>query len=105
MLRKGTVASFPQPIQSDGSSQNRALGNCPASHACPTPCVCLTNGYAQADKVLPFPFGLFPVDFIKEYNDIRPHEALDMETPAKGHKYSDRHFGYSGDTDPPFRAY
>lgn len=30
--------------------------------------------------------------FVKEYNYIRPHEALDMETPAKIHKYSTRHF-------------
>jgi len=26
--------------------------------------------------------------FVKEYNDIRPHEALDMETPAKVHTHS-----------------
>lgn len=26
--------------------------------------------------------------FVKEYNYIRPHEALDMETPAKIHKFS-----------------
>lgn len=26
--------------------------------------------------------------FVREYNDIRPHEALDMETPEKVHKHS-----------------
>jgi transposase InsO family protein len=30
--------------------------------------------------------------FVKEYNQIRPHEALDMETPAKVHKPSNRPF-------------
>ena len=30
--------------------------------------------------------------FIKEYNNIRPHEALEMETPAKVHDYSTRKF-------------
>ena len=30
--------------------------------------------------------------FVKEYNHIRPHEALDMETPASAHKYSARPF-------------
>ena len=28
--------------------------------------------------------------FVKEYNNVRPHEALDMETPAKVHEQSDR---------------
>jgi len=30
--------------------------------------------------------------FVKEYNHIRPHEALEMETPAKIHKFSKRPF-------------
>jgi len=30
--------------------------------------------------------------FVKEYNYVRPHEALDMETPAKVHKWSERAF-------------
>ena len=30
--------------------------------------------------------------FVREYNQVRPHEALDMETPAKIHKYSNRSF-------------
>src|SRR5680860_257105 len=30
--------------------------------------------------------------FIKEYNHIRPHEALDMETPATVHSFSTRPF-------------
>ncbi|MDB2462574.1 integrase core domain-containing protein [Algibacter sp.] len=30
--------------------------------------------------------------FVKEYNNIRPHEALDMETPASVHKFSTRPF-------------
>ena len=30
--------------------------------------------------------------FVKEYNHERPHEALDMETPAKIHEYSNRPF-------------
>ena len=30
--------------------------------------------------------------FVKEYNYVRPHEALEMETPAKIHKYSNRPF-------------
>jgi transposase InsO family protein len=30
--------------------------------------------------------------FIKEYNHVRPHEALDMETPASIHKFSTRPF-------------
>ena len=30
--------------------------------------------------------------FIKEYNTVRPHEALDMETPASVHKRSKRPF-------------
>ena len=28
--------------------------------------------------------------FVKEYNEIRPHEALGMETPGSVHQYSDR---------------
>lgn len=28
--------------------------------------------------------------FVKEYNHVRPHEALDMETPASVHKFSTR---------------
>jgi len=30
--------------------------------------------------------------FVKEYNNVRPHEALDMETPASVHKFSTRPF-------------
>lgn len=30
--------------------------------------------------------------FVKEYNHIRPHEALDMQTPAKIHSFSTRPF-------------
>ena len=30
--------------------------------------------------------------FVKEYNNVRPHEALDMETPASIHNYSTRPF-------------
>ena len=30
--------------------------------------------------------------FVKEYNTIRPHEALDMQTPAYSHKYSNKPF-------------
>ena len=30
--------------------------------------------------------------FVKEYNIIRPHEALDMETPAAMHNFSTRPF-------------
>jgi transposase InsO family protein len=30
--------------------------------------------------------------FVKEYNNIRPHEALDMETPASVHNFSTRPF-------------
>jgi transposase InsO family protein len=30
--------------------------------------------------------------FVKEYNHIRPHEALDMETPASVHSFSTRPF-------------
>ncbi len=30
--------------------------------------------------------------FVKEYNHIRPHEALDMETPASKHSFSNRPF-------------
>ena len=30
--------------------------------------------------------------FVKEYNEVRPHEALDMETPDKIHKTSTRPF-------------
>lgn len=30
--------------------------------------------------------------FVKEYNHVRPHEALDMETPASVHKFSSRPF-------------
>ena len=30
--------------------------------------------------------------FIKEYNTVRPHEALEMETPAKVHTLSNRQF-------------
>lgn len=30
--------------------------------------------------------------FVKEYNNIRPHEALDMETPASIHSFSTRSF-------------
>jgi transposase InsO family protein len=30
--------------------------------------------------------------FVKEYNHIRPHEALGLETPAKAHSYSTRPF-------------
>jgi hypothetical protein len=30
--------------------------------------------------------------FVKEYNHIRPHEALDMETPAFVHSFSARPF-------------
>ncbi len=30
--------------------------------------------------------------FVKEYNHIRPHEALDMETPASVHDFSTRPF-------------
>ena len=40
--------------------------------------------------------------FVKEYNHIRPHEALDMETPASVHQFSTRpypetipHFDYN----------
>lgn len=32
--------------------------------------------------------------FVKEYNHIRPHEALGMETPAKIHQFSNRSFPY-----------
>ena len=30
--------------------------------------------------------------FVKEYNQVRPHEALDMETPAKVHQQSKKIF-------------
>ena len=30
--------------------------------------------------------------FVKEYNHVRPHEALDMETPSKIHQHSDKIF-------------
>ena len=30
--------------------------------------------------------------FVKEYNNIRPHEALDMETPASVHSFSTKPF-------------
>lgn len=30
--------------------------------------------------------------FVKEYNHIRPHEALEMETPASVHNFSTRPF-------------
>ena len=30
--------------------------------------------------------------FVKEYNNVRPHEALDMETPASVHNFSARPF-------------
>ena len=30
--------------------------------------------------------------FVKEYNHVRPHEALDMETPASIHRFSNRPF-------------
>jgi hypothetical protein len=30
--------------------------------------------------------------FVSEYNQVRPHEALAMETPASGHKFSTRPF-------------
>lgn len=30
--------------------------------------------------------------FVKEYNHIRPHEALNMKTPASVHKFSTRPF-------------
>ena len=30
--------------------------------------------------------------FVKEYNQVRPHEALDMETPAKVHQHSKKIF-------------
>lgn len=45
--------------------------------------------------------------FIKEYNNIRPHEALDMETPAKVHLFSNKvfpdkikHYDYPADLEP-----
>jgi len=28
--------------------------------------------------------------FVKEYNHVRPHEALDLETPASVHQFSTR---------------
>ena len=30
--------------------------------------------------------------FVKEYNEVRPHEALDLETPASKHQLSNREF-------------
>ena len=30
--------------------------------------------------------------FVREYNQVRPHEALDMETPAKVHQHSKKIF-------------
>ena len=30
--------------------------------------------------------------FVKEYNNIRPHEALEMKTPAESHSFSTRPF-------------
>jgi len=30
--------------------------------------------------------------FVKEYNELRPHDALDLETPASCHQYSTRKF-------------
>ena len=30
--------------------------------------------------------------FVKEYNQVRPHEALDMETPSKIHQHSNKPF-------------
>ena len=30
--------------------------------------------------------------FVKEYNNIRPHEALDMETPTSVHSFSAKPF-------------
>ncbi|SHG08213.1 Transposase InsO and inactivated derivatives [Mariniphaga anaerophila] len=30
--------------------------------------------------------------FVKEYNSIRPHEALDMKTPAQAHQFSNKPF-------------
>lgn len=30
--------------------------------------------------------------FVKEYNEVRPHESLDMNKPASVHKYSNRPF-------------
>lgn len=30
--------------------------------------------------------------FVKEYNNVRPHQALEMETPASIHKFSTRPF-------------
>ena len=45
--------------------------------------------------------------FVKEYNNIRPHEALNMNTPASAHHFSTRlfpekitHFDYN----PHFRV-
>ena len=37
--------------------------------------------------------------FVKEYNHVRPHEALDMKTPAKVHDFSTRPFP---ENIPPF---
>ena len=45
--------------------------------------------------------------FVKEYNHVRPHEALDMKTPAKMHDFSTRPFPEkitSFDYDPKFKV-
>lgn len=47
--------------------------------------------------------------FVREYNEIRPHDALDLETPASRHEYSNRkfkesidHYDYEEDLKPHY---
>jgi hypothetical protein len=50
------VPSFSQSLQGNGSSQNRALCNCPSTHPGTTPLVSLFRRYTQSDLILSLPF-------------------------------------------------
>jgi hypothetical protein len=46
-------------------------------------------------------------EFVREYNEIRPHEALGMQTPASIYEKSDREYRpkvRSYDYDPSFKV-
>jgi hypothetical protein len=46
--------------------------------------------------------------FVKEYNNVRPHEALNMETPASTHNFTARPFPEkiaSFDYEPDMKVY
>jgi hypothetical protein len=66
---QGNITTFYQTFNSNSSTKNWALGNCPTSHPRTASCIRLPLFNSQTNQVFPFPLGFLPM---VPYNTFSP---------------------------------